>query len=355
MTQIKIAFKNKSAGLVAGFQNTTGTYDPRNIGTVIADLLDVSGIPTGLSLEVAAPLHGTTGSTSYADADAWGYNVGAYRNAWITRSSTANGTLRISGFAAGQEGAMTVCGHTNTAARDTDYFINGGAANRYDATAKPPAEPITFLFSANASGYVDITTAYTSIYAYLNFIDFTFEESSSPSIDSVDQCKTGQTSQIVFTAEFAAIEASISDSVVIKTYPATTVDTVSVEAIIPEWIDGETAIKMGAVTLKASDGVSETAGYATILEYWDSHPDNPNIIQFSTVELTSVSADSIGVVFGFNPPLKMGTQVVFDAARFTVGSDGKTTGDYSGLTLFRFRDPDDKKARSFILDTSIGP
>jgi hypothetical protein len=182
--------------------------------------------------------------------------------------------------------------------------------------------------------------------------------SDSVGIASIDKLNTAQTSTAVFNADFAATNFSITDGETEKSAVATTVSSASASFIVPSWVDGETAVKVGPISVTATDGSDTTTEFNGELEFWSAQPDNATFVKFTAVTLTSVDPNNIGAAFDFDPPLKIGTQCVFDASRFLISDHGVLTTvgleDYEGQSIFWFLDPDDHIARDFTLDTSEG-
>lgn len=356
MTTAQVNLSSSSNLAVPAGWVKTGTYNPQNVGVVISDILDILGASTGLSLSVVSPCSTFTGSLAWADAPAWGIPQVAYQEAWAVRSSTVNGQLRIAGFSPGQTGTLKVAGHTNSATRHTDYFVNGSSAYRYTATVKPPAEPIIIPFTADASGHVNITTNFVSVLSYINFIIIEYTVSSAPTITSLNQLRTGQASRLGFSAPYAATSASITADTITKTAAASAVDDDEVDFTVPAWVDGETCVKIGPVSVKASNGTTETAGYSATLEFWGSHPDNATPVLFTAGSISGIPpAESMDVVFGLSPMFQDGTQIIYDASRFEVSNGVIGSNTYQGVSNFGYRNPDDKIARLFTVDTTDGP
>lgn len=268
--------------------------------------------------------------------------------AWLseTQSYTADSTWRQSPITkAGYALAHLIVDKSSTA---TDYdFRETGSS--FTTTAQNAFDE-NFFTSLNDDGNYDyfIETGSTSNVYLVASVDAI---SDVASISDIDQIKTGQISRVDFDTAFAATSLSITDGTITKTFSATTVDADSVDGTVTPWVDEQTAVKIGAVTITATDGVDTTEPFAGDLEFWGDHPDDATVVQFTAITLTSVSIYSIG--YGaFDPPLKIGTQCVYDAARFDFYDDGEVSGDYVGETNFWFLDPDDDTARVFTLNTS---
>lgn len=201
-----------------------------------------------------------------------------------------------------------------------------------------------------AEPFVYVTQSAVTVGPYAMLI------SDSVGIAGIDKLNTAQASTAVFNADFAATNFSITDGETAKSVVATTVSSASASFIVPSWVDGETAVKVGPVAVTATDGSDTTTAFNGELEFWSSQPDNVTVVKFTAVTLTSVDPNNIGAAFDFDPPLKIGTQCVFDSSRFLISDSGVLTTvgleDYEGQSIFWFLDPDDHIAQDFTLDTS---
>ena len=348
MTVVNFKLNNKNTEVIAGY-NCTNTYNPVNVGTVIANALDSTGVASGLSLSVVTPCALTVGSAVNADADIYGIPVDVWRNAWVIKSSSVNGSLKISGFASGQAGVITTAGHANNI-RDTNFIANGGTPVFYDGKVKPPNPPVTVPFVANGSGEVVITTTYSDSFSYCNFISVDYTVSTTPTITSIANFISGATATLTLSSSsYAATTAEISDGVISKAVTLTSSGGGNFTFAVPSWIDGQTAIKYGTVNVTATDGSTTTNAYAETI----SPP-----ADYSTVVALSVSASNYGQIYGFNPPLKVNTQNLFNTLHGKVNTD-ETWDDngtgFTGTTQVWDRDPDDYTARvaNLIVDGGI--
>lgn len=338
MTTVNIKFNNKNTATAATY-NTTGTFDPVGTGTVIASLLDDTGASTGLSMSVVTSCHGTGGSGANADADIWGIPQSVWQDYWLFKSSTKNGSIKISGFAAGQSGTLTCCGHGNNI-RDTNFIANGGTPVLYDGKVKPPNPPVTVPFTADGSGEVVVSTTYTDSFSYVNAINISYTVSVTPTITSITNFISGSTATLTLSSSsYAATTASISDGIISKTVTLTSAGGADYTFPVPSWADGETVIKYGTVNTTATDGSTTTNAYAATI--------SPTA-NYDTVVALSVSASNYGQIYGFSPPLKIGTQNLFNTLHGKVNND-ETWDDngtgFTGTTQVWDRDPDDYIAR----------
>jgi hypothetical protein len=356
MTTIKLNFSSSSNLAVPVGWNKTGTFNPQTTtGNVISDLLDDAGSSTGVGFRVDSVLANRSGSSAWADADIWGIPRVMWQEAWIPRSSTVNGIVSFFGFSVGQSGTMTVAGHANVD-RDTDYFLNGGTANRYNATAKPPAEPIVIPFTADSSGVVSISTNYLSTFSYLSFIILEFTESAAATITDIDDLVSGQPFNLTFSdAGYMATSLTVSDGATQKAVALTLVSGATYTGTMPQITLGETALLSGSVTAVATDGTNPTAGVTTSYSISIQHPDSETISPLTQVQFVSISPDSLSVIYEFDPQSQVDDWGLYDSTRFTLSNTCEATGDYIGQTYFFFIATADRIARRFTLDTSGEP
>jgi hypothetical protein len=211
---------------------------------------------------------------------------------------------------------------------------SGGAA--VSAITDPFADPFSFT-----------TGTSVTVAPYVMLI------ADGAGISGIDKLNTGQTSRITFNAEFPATQLTISDGEVTKNISASTVTASSVDVLIPAWVDETEALKIGLVTITATDGTDTTTVFNADLQFWGSHPDNADVVQFTPITITSLGTGHIGAGF-----LQVGMQALYDATRFALGADGILTtvglDDYVGVTRFWFRDPDDYISEWLDVDTSEG-
>lgn len=349
--QVKLA--NTAVTLPAGWNQSTAT--PTSTQQLFADMIDSTGASTGLSLHITAVFGGKAGSSAWATMDYHGLPMEYWRSAWY---ATAGG-LRISGFVPGQTGNILVSGHRASTGRNSRYRTNGGTAVTY-VEAATPAAPVTVPFTADASGYVILSVEVVSVFAYINGFVITYDPDIANTISSITPLVSGQSFTVVFSpTSFAATQLIASDGVITKNVSISATGTPGeFTGIAPFPADGETMLLVGDVSAKGYDGSIETAGTTVAYSISSGHPDNATAVPFTAVTITDTSdPNNIGVVHSLNPPLRVGTQIVRDAARFTTLTTGgllSTTVDYTGVSRFYFRDPIDTLCRYWDVTTTNG-
>ena len=134
-----------------------------SLGTLKADLLDENSASTGIGLDVTAVFAGTSGDANRATSDnVWPQQV--FDFTWHTGGTSS---LQFTDIADGSTYSLDLAGHTEEAARDADFTVNGTTL-RYDSAGAPtPNAPINF--SGTVSGTtLDIDVTLVSGLAYLN-------------------------------------------------------------------------------------------------------------------------------------------------------------------------------------------
>lgn len=143
-------------------------------------------------------------------------------------------------------------------------------------------------------------------------------ESTEVSISSIDQNITGRTSTANFNAPFAPTSFNITGDGVTKNAAATIIDADSASFVMPQWEDGETAVRLGAVTINATDGTVTTTDFNATLTMEAQHPDAGSPTAFSSVILGTLDPDATVTI----PVLQAGDQVAYDPLRMNVRTDG---------------------------------
>jgi hypothetical protein len=172
-------------------------------------------------------------------------------------------------------------------------------------------------------------------------VPYLYLESSIVTITGIDRLETGALSTATSNdAGFVATTVTISDGDVSKTVAATDTGGGGFTFTPPEWVDGVTALKYGNVTVTANNGTADTADFADELTL---------VSDLSYVNATSVSAYNYGAIAGYSPPLKVGSQCIYDPddGQITVELvyDNAGTG-FVGTTQVWDRDPDTFIART---------
>lgn len=181
-------------------------------------------------------------------------------------------------------------------------------------------------------------------------------ESTQASITSVDTIKSGQSFNLTLSdAGYAATQLVITDSDGVTKAVAITGSGGNFSGTGPALSDLEEMLRIGTVNVYATNGVQPTATRTATYAISSPQPDNATPRDFSSVTLTSVAVNNIGSYYGFNPPLKVGTQSAFETARATVNADGTMDfEDYTGTSIYYFRDPDDFICRTWTVETVNG-
>jgi hypothetical protein len=223
-------------------------------------------------------------------------------------------------------------------------FLAGDSASSRRSSGTSIAafsDPVPSPWSQTATGF----TSYTP---------YLVVESLGETITDITDLKTGQSATVTYSGAFAGNSATITAGSVSKTVAVTAATAITGTFIMPEWIDGETALAVGNVSITVTDGTATTPAYVAPFEFWGDHPDNADIVQFTPITITSLGSGHIGAGF-----LKVGMQALYDAARFELGADGVVNSilgnEYIGVTRFWFRDPDDYVSQWLDVDTSGEP
>lgn len=218
--------------------------------------------------------------------------------------------------------------------------VNCRAASAYDASfATPMADP----FGAQSG----TTTNSPAIWL----------ESTIVSLTSLDQLETGSVSTATLNdVGFVATTAKITADTITKTV-STSGTAPTFTFTPPSWVDGATALKYGSSSLVLNNGSTDTSAYTS----------EPVTIAapYAFVDLTSVSANSVDKIAGITPVYKIGSQIVYDATKVTVYTDGTldtlifngtdwVDSGYTGDTNVWNRDPDDKIARYSVVTLDDG-
>lgn len=186
MTTIKITFHDpggvaKPSGNwnIIADATVTGLRTPD--GKANAYLKDFeTGADTPIRLYVDVAFTGDSVSGVYATMEHHGWPEPVWDNVW---QSNVASNVRLTGFSPNQAGTLLVAGYSATAARDTNYQVNGGANHFYDnVAAEPPAAPVTIPFTADSNGEVNLTGSVVSTYWYLTAIEIQYSESAMAGI-----------------------------------------------------------------------------------------------------------------------------------------------------------------------------
>lgn len=270
-----------------------------------------------------------------------GYTSDAIWYPWLSTQLTyvADSTWNAAANVIEGAGLYLLADKTGTTL-DADFRAKGSAyaplvGNAYDES---------YYTDTNTDGEFDylVETGFTApIYLMARFP----AASSEILISSIDQLITGKQSAATFSVDFSPSSFSVAGSDLTKLALATSTTSSSASFTPAQWQDGTTGIKIGAVSVDATDGESTTEAWTGVLSMEYHHPDTE--VPFAAIELTTVDSGALVV----DPPLQVGTQILYDESRFTVSAGGIVGSDYSGESALWYRNPDDKITRLVIITT----
>lgn len=161
--------------------NWNNPTDESATGTLISNLDDDEGNPTGWSLE-----NDTAWTASYAPIGIvgarWGYPEEVWKNAWY-HDTDDEPTITIGGLPVGAAFAMKVLGSPQNASRDSRFVCSEADTTSllYDANGDndEPTFPVVFTGTVPAGGEITLTgqTVAGWSYWYLHSIELTITES----------------------------------------------------------------------------------------------------------------------------------------------------------------------------------
>lgn len=342
-----------SINVLAGYNNagTSGT-----VGVKVADLLDIDGLPTGLSLHVTSAFSGNGGSGStWATSDYHGLAESFWEWAWNSPTS-AVGAMEIRGCVPNASFTLGLAAHSLTSTRHTDFIVNGVAAPRYtNKNTLPPNAPVSIVTTADTNGIIAITGNRTDSFWYFNGLTATYND--APIITSIDRLEMNNVSTAATNdPTFVAATVSITSDGVTKTVSATNLGNGGFSFIPPMWVENETALLPGSQSVTVGDGTVTSQPFSATLT-------DPAI--YDSVVLTSISVDSYSTVGSLNPPLEVGSYILFNPTEGTVSNQGEWEdliwdGEYwvhsnvVGNIYLWDRDPSDKIARLTPLEILSG-
>lgn len=227
---------------------------------------------------------------------------------------------------------------------------NWTGANSGVSPLRVTGQTLTNFTDASPNPWTSTSAANTAGDPYLIL------ESNETSIASISSLISGQTGTVTLTdGGLTPNQINITGGVT-KTAALTATGTpFQYSFTVPMPVDNETMLVIGSVTATVTNGTTTTLPANTTYSISSPQPDSATPRAFGSVTLTSVAAGNIGALQGWTPPLKIGTQAAFETARATVNADGTMDfEDYTGTSIYYFRDPDDFICRSWTVETVNG-
>ncbi len=328
---------------------------PNAVKQVFANILDSLNNPSGISLWITNPFTERVSNDAWATTDYHGFPMLYWRSDWYGSSGTTP-KLELRGFNPGQTGFLYISGH-NLSTRNTRYRINGGAAYTYvNSSTLPPNPPIEIPFTATSGGVVEIALELVLIQMFINGFKVVYDPAVAATITSITPLVSGQPFTVtVSDSAYAATQLIVNDGVTTKTVPVTG-GSGTFTGTAPALTDGVSMLRVGSTSAKLTNGTLETAGVSVNYSVSYFHPDDPTIVPFTAVRLTSVtSPDTLSAAFALSPPWQIGTDVISDTPeRGTFAVDGTFTSSYTGVSYAWYQNPDDRVARLLEVTTDNG-
>lgn len=183
-------------------------------------------------------------------------------------------------------------------------------------------------------------------------------ESNETSISGIDPLVSGQTATVTLTdGALVPNQINITGGGVTKTAALVATGTpFQYSFTVPMPVDGQTMLSIGAVTSTVTNGVVTTVPANTTYSIRSAQPDDLTQRDFSSVTFTTIDAvNNVGTLLGWTPALKTNGQAAFDTTRAIINNDGTVDfQDYTGTSIFYFRDPDDFICRTWTVETVDG-
>lgn len=262
-------------------------------------------------------------------------------NTWRTvqETYTADSTWRAATYTAAGKKMLVLDFDKSTFVNWTDFRAR---SSTYNVSAAIPHNSYDegFFTALDASGQWDYALETGSTGSL--WIAASIDDYLNASISSINQLVEGATSTLTFTSPFTPTSASITDSVRTITVTSFSGSSTIWTATCPALTDSTLGIKLGSVSVTATNGSITTASYAS--SYTKTG--------YSTVVLTDVSPDSIGQ--GFTPAEAIGDQYAFDPTKGSISALGVFTSNYTGTQTIWHYSISDFKWRSFSVVTSAG-
>lgn len=264
-------------------------------------------------------------------------------SSWMgaTEDYTADNTWRTANFTASAgKKLLAVFVDRSTGSLDIQLRATGSTYTRSAVLASD-----NYGYSGvNAAGKFDYLIESTTtgpMYIVAQFSDY---ETYAVSISSIDRLVAGSISTIEFVDDYAATSVEISDGTTTKTASLTpTLNPAVFTFVCPDWVNGQTGLRYGNVSVVATDGVSTTASFDS--EY--QPPFGYNYVQATTVSYYNYGAAAEPP---YSPELAIGTQSRFVPTHVTIGTDLQLESivGFSGTTQVGDLDPTSRVVR---LDT----
>lgn len=358
----------------AGLQNITGTgststYAARTATGCPADsviIMDgvrarpigatgaISNTPVGMQVmkldsssqfEIATSTN-TTKVYGYCDSTETAFST------WMstTEAYTADSTWRTAAYTAGAgKKLLSVFVDKGTASLDVQLRATGSSFTRSTVGASDNVGFVGVSESGNFDYLLETTTA-GSMYITAQFADY---ETYAANIVSIDQLIAGEISTVTFSAAFVATQFAISDGTTTKIATATaTANPLVYTFVCPDWVNGETGLFYGSVSIVATDGSASTGAFAATY----SPPDGYSYVPAGVVSYYNYGAASTPP---YSPELVEGTQARFISSHVTIGTDLQLTSifGFSGTTRVGDINPTSRIVRldSVIIDGEVIP
>ena len=250
MTSIRINFTN--GGAVTTDPTFTNQLNDSTLGVKSADLLDIAGASTGVSLEVTTAFSNESGAAgSFTDgSDIFPSDTLDYY--WFMGATTAS--IVFSGLPATTVVAVKGIGASpSQTTRDTVWDVDG-QQQTYDAGggASSPNPPVNFTTTqSDGSGNLQIDLSRVSNFGYLGALELVFTPVAVTSDSSGRFNSTlNYTTSGLGTITSATLTDSESNVMTLSSVTDTT-------AVIPNYGEGQRCLT-GVVTLTVSDGSEST-------------------------------------------------------------------------------------------------
>lgn len=311
MTIIQISLVGSGTAPSGNWNNVTA---PGTTGQKVADLIDSSGAPTGVSLWLIAG--GTATTQSAATATYHGLPKEYWNNFWIS-ALDATLSLELRGMPAGASYSIDASGY-NLNGRDSDITVEGSTQEYSTAgTADAPEAPVTLTGTVPGDGILAISSTKSAVdgqfYGYLNGLVVDYTASATPTITTADNITDETQPATVTLANNTAAPTVITINGTAAT--GITDQGAGVYSYTPPLIADDATATL-AVTV---DGETLT----TTISYANSYPyelvthgtPNANSI-FSGTQFATNGPVEWGVVTGYDPAI-----VIVDHAAMDVAED----------------------------------
>lgn len=173
----------------------------------------------------------------------------------------------------------------------------------------------------------------------------TFDDYLNASISTIDNLIEGATSRVTFSSNFTPTGLTINDgvrTVTVTSFTAVGGNPAAWDFTCPALVAGSLGIKLGAVTVTATDGIITTNTFNDIYEKSG----------YTSIIAVSISPDAIGV--GWSPAAQAGDQIAYINTHLTIDDMfilTATDAVPSSQTAWHYSTVD-FKWRSFLLETN---